>query len=680
MKTGVGGLAALIASSLAYAQSSGEASPSQALDTVVVTATRSEQSASDVASSMEVIDADALDTTVGTTFLDLVKKNASVDVIQYPNGLAGIGLRGLRPNFEFTINPRTLVLVDGRPSGSTSFTTLAPDSIERVEVLKGPASSLYGASAMGGVVNIITRHSKGPLRGSASVGYGSFETYRGEVAIGGSLSERADFDLAAGYVEQAGDFRTGAGDRRPNSDSRRTSGRLRLGMDLHEIVRVDASVDAADLSNNAPGPLSYDPPNASGNETRRVSGDLRLRITPERHQISLVTYASREDYNYLTVPAAAPRYRSSRTVSRYKGLQAQDTWTLNETFALTYGFDWQRVEAERFSYLSSGAQTAPYSPNERRDSKGLFAELASHLLDDRLVLTLGARNDWIDASTLATPHKTRFTPASSSFTSFNPRGGVVYKLAPAWRVHASAGTAFAPPQGSELAGENEEFAGSQRRLSVGNPGLKPERSTSYDLGVGYATREVDADLTYFDARIRDRIRSVIVSETPAERISSYENADTSRMRGLEGRLAFDAGVLFGLPAGRLGVASSVTRLLQAEDFDVSGAAPIRNASKWKANVSLTVSNGSDLSATMTVRHNGTRYDSDNSQGRIYTGGRGGVFANASFTVIDLSARWKLTARDTLRVDIANLFDRDYYEKADYIMPGRAFYLRYTRAL
>ncbi|POO72256.1 TonB-dependent receptor, partial [Bacillus subtilis] len=82
-------------------------------------------------------------------------------------------------------------------------------------------------------------------------------------------------------------------------------------------------------------------------------------------------------------------------------------------------------------------------------------------------------------------------------------------------VHASAGTAFAPPQGSELAGENEEFAGSQRRLSVGNSGLKPERSTSYDLGVGYATREVDADLTYFDARIRDRIRSVIVSETPA---------------------------------------------------------------------------------------------------------------------------------------------------------------------
>ncbi|WP_164094667.1 TonB-dependent receptor plug domain-containing protein, partial [Serratia marcescens] len=79
------------------------------------------------------------------TFLDQLKKNAGLDVIQYPNGLAGIGLLGLRPDFEFTINPRTLVLVDGRPSGSTSFTTIAPESIARVEVLKGPASALYGA-------------------------------------------------------------------------------------------------------------------------------------------------------------------------------------------------------------------------------------------------------------------------------------------------------------------------------------------------------------------------------------------------------------------------------------------------------------------------------------------------------------------------------------------------------
>jgi outer membrane receptor protein involved in Fe transport len=108
--------------------------------------------------------------------------------------------------------------------------------------------------------------------------------------------------------------------------------------------------------------------------------------------------------------------------------------------------------------------------------------------------------------------------------------------------------------------------------------------------------------------------------------------------------------------------------------------PIRNVAKWKGNLSLTVSDGNRLSGTLTARHVDTRYDTDNSQGSIFTGGRGGLFENKPFTVVDLSARWKITPKDTLRFDVSNLFDRDYYEKADYTMPGRAYYLRYTRAL
>ncbi|TFL15063.1 TonB-dependent receptor [Pusillimonas caeni] len=650
------------------------------LSPIVVTATRNVQPRDEVPSSMEVVEGEVLEETVGNTFLDQLKKNASVDVIQYPNGLAGVGLRGMRPNFEFTINPRTLILIDGRPSGSTSFTTLSPESIERVEVLKGPASSLYGASAMGGVVNIITRRSTGPIGGSVSLGYGSFDTRQADVALGGSLSDRTDFDLAVGYVNQNGEFRTGGGDTRPNSDFRRISGKARLGSDLTDMVRVDVTLDWADLNNNAPGPLSYDPPNASANETSRVGGDVRLTLTPRDHEVTAVAYASRENYNYITVPAQAPRYRSSRTESSYMGLQLQDVWSLSDSMTLTYGVDWQRVEADRFSFDAAGESLAPYSPNERRDSRGIFTEWGSKWLDDRLIVTLGGRLDWIDASTRTTPYKDTFTPGSSSFTSFNPRGGVVYKLTDSWRVHGSAGTAFAPPQGNELAGENVEYAGAQRRVSVGNAGLSPERNKSWDLGVGYADDYLDADLTYFNARIRDRIRSVIVSETPTERISSYENADDSRMRGIEARLALDAGRLFGLPASRVGLSGSLTRLIQAEDFDAGGAVPIRNVAKWKGNVSLTVSDGQAWWATLTARHVDVRYDNDNSQGRIYTGGRGGVFENEPFTVVDFSARWKITRHDTLRFDVSNLFDRDYYEKADYTMPGRAFYLRYTRAL
>ena len=84
--------------------------------------------------------------------------------------------------------------------------------------------------------------------------------------------------------------------------------------------------------------------------------------------------------------------------------------------------------------------------------------------------------------------------------------------------------------------------------------------------------------------------------------------------------------------------------------------------------------------TVTMRFNGDRVDTDNSQGRIFTGGTGGVFTLDRFTTVDLSVRWQPTETDGFRLEIANAFDITYYEKADYSMPGRTAYLRYVRSL
>jgi len=648
-------------------------------DDIIVTANRTAQKASDVAASVEVITGERLDSTASNSFVDQIKKTASLDVIQYPNGLAGISLRGLRPDFEFTINPRTLVLVDGRPSGSSSFTTVSPESIERVEVLKGPASALYGASAIGGVVNIITKHSKGQIGGKASIGYGSFDTLRADLATGGSISDRTDFDLGIGYVNQFDDFSAGNGEKRPNSDFRRLSGKLRFGADLADIVRADISVDGADLHNNAPGPLSFNPQSRSANHTWRFGGDGRIEITPQDHDVLLLGYASKEMYKDYEVPVSSPRYQSSQTVTRYYGAQLQDSWKVLTPLTLTYGFDWQRVEADRLSFNADGSRKAPYSPNETRTTKALFAEAVLSLIDNRLILTAGGRNDWITARSLDTPLKTNFTPGAAKFSVFSPRGGIVFKINNNLRLHGTVGRAFVPAQAVQLAGETEEFAGAQRRLTTGNPDLKPERNTSWDLGAGYAGRWLAADVTYFHSDTDDKIESVIVSETPTLRQSSYVNADTSKIRGIEGQISIDAGQAAGLPADRFLLVSSITHILKAKENLPAGLTAIRNVADWKANVSLTISDGNALSATATVRYNGGRYDTDNSQGKIFTSGRGGVFEYDDATVVDLSARWKVTQHDQLRAEISNLFGVNYYEKADYAMPGRSFSVRYSRS-
>ena len=129
----------------------------QTLGQVVITATRSEVQRNKIPQSMTVINKKDLEKTGGQDFVDLLKKNASVNVVQYPGLLAGIGIRGFRPQTG-GLNQRVLLLIDGRPAGAANIATINPSDIERIEVLKGPASALYGAQAMGGVVNVITRN------------------------------------------------------------------------------------------------------------------------------------------------------------------------------------------------------------------------------------------------------------------------------------------------------------------------------------------------------------------------------------------------------------------------------------------------------------------------------------------------------------------------------------------
>jgi outer membrane receptor protein involved in Fe transport len=134
-------------------------------EAVIVRAARVETRNRETPMSVDVIDRTDLERTVAADLTDALKKNAGVDVIQYSGALSGIGIRGFRPQTS-GINKRSLLLVDGRPSGITNLATLMLDDVERIEVLKGPASAVYGSSAMGGVVNVITRQSRGKIGGA----------------------------------------------------------------------------------------------------------------------------------------------------------------------------------------------------------------------------------------------------------------------------------------------------------------------------------------------------------------------------------------------------------------------------------------------------------------------------------------------------------------------------------
>ena len=212
------------------------------VESMVVTGRRVETRLSETPQKIEIVAAEDIERSVAADITDVLKKNAGVDVVQYNGVLSGIGIRGFRPEIS-GINKRSLLLIDGRPSGVTNLATLLLGNVDRIEVLKGPASAVYGASAMGGVVNVITRRSRGPVNGGAVVALGSFDVMEFAGKVGGSLGRRLDFDLNGNTFNQHDDYRMGNGVIRPATTFRAYDGSGRLGVDLSTSWRIDGHVN-----------------------------------------------------------------------------------------------------------------------------------------------------------------------------------------------------------------------------------------------------------------------------------------------------------------------------------------------------------------------------------------------------------------------------------------------------
>ncbi len=169
-------------------------------DLVVVTATRSKRNFNEVPGRIEVITRKEIDQIPAQKIDDIIKHISGVNVSR------SAGLFSMRPTVTLRglsgdEQGRTLVLVDGVPlnkgdTGGVNWNRLDSDQIERIEIYKGPGSSLYGNNAMGGVINIITRKPKKSLEGHASVSYGTYNTKQAKASIGSRLNDAAYINIS----------------------------------------------------------------------------------------------------------------------------------------------------------------------------------------------------------------------------------------------------------------------------------------------------------------------------------------------------------------------------------------------------------------------------------------------------------------------------------------------------
>ena len=688
------------------------------LNPVVVTATRYETRKEKIPQKLNIITRQDIEMTPSNDLTDIVRKTAAVDVIQYPNLSSGIGIRGFRPQFS-GLNQRTLLLIDGRSAGATNLSQINLNGVERIEVLKGPASSLYGSQAMGGVINIITQRSKGDTKGNGFLEYGSFQSYQAGLNAGGNLTKKLDYDMSFSYFERSKNYRIGKwnlfrdafnytsvrknyttqpetdvdetqtdGATRPYTKLHYFTGSLRLGYQLNDNWRIDIRGDKFQAKNvESPGEISSGSTEASTKDVDRAAFDVSLTGKIGNHSPSLKVFTSEENTkNYTLNVSGKPvvPFRSAELGNNWKGLQVKDVWSIGN-HALIIGYDYLNSSTESRRWTNDTTERAPTQPAYALISSAFFAQAMLNF--GRLTIQPGVRYDNITFDVKETALLPTYKSGKKTNPFTSPSLGISYELVPALRVKGTIGRAFVTTDAYSVAGYNE-IRDSKGRIAVtaGNPDLKNESSVSWDLGLSFNKPKtgLSANVTYFSTKVTNRIAKVIrtVNE-PLENKdviisrATFVNAANAEINGLETEVTYDFGTLSNYRYSLRAFVIATSMFKATEDIvgtdESKVTRDIQNVAKNTFNYGLEYDNLKWLRLRLSGRSIGTRMDID------YTDPINPVIDYPKYMVIDFTAAFKIAQKHTIALKVNNVTDENYYEKRGYNLPGRAVSVRYTVA-
>jgi vitamin B12 transporter len=689
------------------------------LDEVVVTSLRSATKRSNVPQSITVINKAAMDLTPSQEVTDLLKKNAAVSIIQYPGLSAGIGIRGFRPQFS-GLNQRSLLLLDGRPAGTVNISTINPADIERIEVLKGPASALYGSSAMGGVINIITKKSMGEVHGNVFAEYGSYETAKFGAAAGGNISTKLDFDISLLSFDRNKNMKLGKNNlfrnllnadkatknysngavevddnrsdnlRREYTKLNYNTGSLRLGYQFNSIWRLDVRAERFIAKNvEAPSDIFYGNAQPSTKDIDRHNEEATISGNFLNHKLSVKAYTSEENnLNYTLTSAAGIKivpYASYQSETSWKGIQAKDAYQLGQ-HTLIFGLDYSKAAITTHSFLASGTERAPFSPNYSIGSAAAYIQGQLNFLDNKLVINPGVRMDFITYDVKQTPLLTTYAGGKKTNPFLSPSLAAQYAITNNITVHGSTGRAFVNPDAYNVAGYSELLAGGKATITQGNPDLKNESSFSWDGGLRLTLAELGiyADFTYFNTSVKNRIttsRSIPPASqtTPGglqiNSITTYVNANKANIDGFEVEYAWDIAKLADKNYS-LKLFANATRSARAEEVTIAADGTrtikqIANVPNFTATYGLDFNTLKGLNLRLNARYVGKRSDTD------FNDALSPEIIYPEFMMADFGAGYTFKKKHTLSLLINNITDENYYEKRGYNLAGRNFSLRYN---
>ena len=533
----------------AIAQSSAEADSRQ--NTVIVEGSRLNLTATEIGSSVSIITADDIDKLGYDFALDAIASAPGVTINQNGSfgGSATVRIRGAS-------SEQTLVLIDGvpvndasSPGGGFNFARVDTENIERIEVLKGPQSTLWGTDAIGGVVSITTKEAEPGLGGSVFGEYGSFNTLRAGASIENAV-EQGDFRLAITGTSSDGISKADEDDGNSEEDPYESltlsaNGGLSLGSD----ARLSANLLWTDAESE------FDASGGPGGDSDRLSATEELSanvsltgslLNGQLDNLLLVGYSdiSRENF---TDGAPSFSAEGDRMLYRYQG-----TLTINPQNTLAFG-------AEREDSTANEDDTS---------IDGLFA-LYAYKPSDQVTLTGGVRID---------DHE-RFGSETTG------RVAAAYNPTDMLTLRASWGQGFKAPTIFQTTffccGATEP-----------NADLEPETSEAFDIGLDWRSADgrTEAGVTYFDQETENQIDFSFA-------VGGYQNIERVESSGVEIYGSYQLSDWFNISADYA--------YIDAEDGDGN---PVVRIPEHSGDITLTVDPDGPFAGSILVRYNDEEQD------------------------------------------------------------------------
>lgn len=617
------------------------------LPNVVITATGFEQMIADAPATITVIPKEELEGKAYRNVTDALQDVPGVSI----EGGAGGKLENSQVNIRGMGEQYVLFLVDGKPLGSSSEAYYngfgggaqvnwlpSVSAIERIEVIRGPMSSLYGSSALGGVINIITKKVTDEWTGSVTLDTtlqqhsDSGNAFQGRYYLSGPLvQDRLGLTLYGSYYKrQEDEIEAGYADQRIISNNARLDWIL---TDKHSLQFEGGRTSTDNLRTEKSGsPMDMD--------NERVFYSL-THDWKWGSNASTKTYVLTEDVNIINSTNES-EYQS--TIFNTKSVMPF------ESHVLSVGAEYKTEETLHDADRFPGSKAL----NLSRWQAALFAE-DEYYLTDNFAVTGGIRLD----------------ENEHYGTHVTPRLYGVYHLNDDLVLKGGVSGGFKTPTLKQADENIVEQAGRGRSWDMGNNDLQPERSTNYELGFAWSTPdEMDFGVMAYHTRFKDKIDKHYVCNTPAGdppgctyngetrySIQQYINLDSAILQGVE--------VSFGMPIGDVRLTTNYTY----SDSEIKSGAdegkPLNNTPRHMFNVGLNWKASSQLGVWGKLKFKSSTID-------------GGDDRLPSYSLVDVGATYQFDKNVNGFVGIYNVFDKqissELYGKN---LDGRRYYAGLT---